>query len=246
MRRTFDQAEFTVHCQYLGVASGGFSDDFNTDVADVNLSKLQTAFAAEASTRILPDDDYGVHLVDNEHAALPAAALVTDDFNHNLTLRPADCIPLVLTDRPKHLLALIHCGRRELDADSIGRTIALMSDQFGSRPEDLSAYLGPGIKARSYILPRDVRQSLDHPAWQTAVRPVDPENISLDLFGFAQAELGRLGVAASAITVSNIDTATNPLYFSYYGATRHDKPCGLNGFVVAMTRRSAAEQTLAA
>jgi YfiH family protein len=79
-----------------------------------------------------------------------ADCLVTDRPGSYLSVRTADCIPILLADERLHVVAALHAGWR-----GTAQTIALAAVEtlrhgFGSRPQDLVAAIGPGICVKCY------------------------------------------------------------------------------------------------
>src|SRR5207248_2062038 len=74
-----------------------------------------------------------------------ADVLLTDRRDRWLSLRFADCVPILAYDRRACALALAHAGWRGTLADSAGAAVRGLADAFGSRPQDLLAAIGPSI-----------------------------------------------------------------------------------------------------
>lgn len=80
----------------------------------------------------------------------PADAMITAELGLGLFWGFADCAPILLYDPRHKVVALAHGGWRGA-AGAIGpRTIGVMAERFGSRPEELLAGVGPGIQACCY------------------------------------------------------------------------------------------------
>lgn len=81
---------------------------------------------------------------------MPADAMITAEPELGLFWGFADCAPILLYDPRHKVVALAHGGWRGA-AGAIGpRTIQVMAERFGSRPEDLRAGVGPAIQACCY------------------------------------------------------------------------------------------------
>lgn len=234
MRKIFRFSSYSVRCDFVGIVSGGFSEKYNSDVAIQNMKQLVASHKSEHASRIIPGMDYEARFASPFEDVIKAGSLITDVSGHTLTLRPADCIPLIVFSRKRPLLALIHCGRRELDADIVRKTIRIMRVKWHVQTNELEAYLGPGIKKDSYLLPIKVKSNLQHVNWGDYTTTLG-DRIALDLFGFASFELVKAGIKETAIDSSSIDTATDPAYYSHYATRNFGKQPGLNGFAVTIT-----------
>ncbi len=97
-------------------------------------------------------------------------ALITSEKNVPLVIRTADCAPILIHDKPKNILALVHAGRKGSVKEIISKTIAKM----GSNPKDLTVSIGPCIDKCCY--PTDIRRlNLE----QLAKAGVPKENIEV-------------------------------------------------------------------
>jgi YfiH family protein len=90
--------------------------------------------------------------------ALPEAdILVSDDSSVCLAIQTADCVPLLLADRRTGAVGAVHAGWRGLAARAPQVAVEAMASEFGSRPADLVAAIGPSIGASRYEVGVDVR-----------------------------------------------------------------------------------------
>lgn len=82
---------------------------------------------------------------------LPAAdALVSASAGVLLTIRTADCVPILLVAPAARAVAAVHAGWRGTLAGVVERTVAVMYDRYGARPPTISAAIGPAIGGCCY------------------------------------------------------------------------------------------------
>jgi YfiH family protein len=72
-------------------------------------------------------------------------ALISGQPGLTLAIRTADCLPLLIADAANKAVAAVHAGWRGVVREVGPRAIEAMARQFGSRPDDLTVVLGPGI-----------------------------------------------------------------------------------------------------
>lgn len=72
-------------------------------------------------------------------------ALITNRPGIALSIRTADCLPILIADPAKRAIAAIHAGWRGTVQWIVPKTVQAMGQQFGSRPEDLVVVVGPSI-----------------------------------------------------------------------------------------------------
>jgi len=74
-----------------------------------------------------------------------ADALITNQPGLLLTVQVADCVPILLADKKRHAIAAIHSGWRGTLQRIAEKALGRMQMEFGTRPQDVIAALGPGI-----------------------------------------------------------------------------------------------------
>jgi len=85
-------------------------------------------------------------------------ALVTRTPGVAVSIRTADCFPILLADPDTHAVAAIHAGWRGTAAGVVTSTLARMRSEFGTHAENVYAAIGPGIGPCCYEVGVDVAQ----------------------------------------------------------------------------------------
>ena len=67
-----------------------------------------------------------------------------------LTVRTADCIPVLIADRKRKALGAFHAGWRGTLARMVEKGVGETRAKFGSEPKDIFAAIGPGIHRCCY------------------------------------------------------------------------------------------------
>jgi hypothetical protein len=83
-------------------------------------------------------------------------ALVTDQTGVSVSVRTADCYPILLADQRRGAVAAVHAGWRGTAAGIVAKTIQRMHERFGNDAGDLRVAIGPGIGACCYEVGLDV------------------------------------------------------------------------------------------
>ena len=76
--------------------------------------------------------------------------LITAEPSTVLAIYVADCGAIWLADRKTGVIGLLHSGKKGTESNIFGEALRLMGEQFGSRPEDVTAVLGPCIRPPDY------------------------------------------------------------------------------------------------
>jgi len=118
-------------------------------------------------TRLAPLSQEGMASLKQIHSGVALAAqqpgsagegdaLVTGTPGLRLSVRSADCYPILLADTKHRAAAAVHAGWRGTAGRIIVETIAKMSAQFGTSPADIVAAIGPGIGLCCYEVGAEV------------------------------------------------------------------------------------------
>jgi len=78
--------------------------------------------------------------------------LLTSKCGVVLAIYVADCGAIWLADRKTGAIGLLHSGKKGTESDIFSNALALMAECFGTKPEDVTAVLGPCIRPPDYDL----------------------------------------------------------------------------------------------
>ena len=91
-------------------------------------------------------------------AVLRGDGMMTDEPGVLLGIQTADCIPVLVADRKNRAVAAFHAGWRGTLARIVENGVGRMRLEFGSKPENLIASIGPGIGQCCYSIGDEVRE----------------------------------------------------------------------------------------
>jgi YfiH family protein len=89
-----------------------------------------------------------------------ADGIICDVPGLPLTLRFADCTPLIVYDSRRHAVGLGHAGWRGTLANMATALVEAMTAAYGSDPSDLTAVIGPAIGPCCYEVGDEVVQAV--------------------------------------------------------------------------------------
>ena len=90
---------------------------------------------------------------------LEGDALMTNVPGLLLVIRTADCLPVLLYDPSGPAVAAVHCGWRGTEKRILEKAVKAMGEAYGSKPEEMTAALGPCIGAACYEVGVEVRKA---------------------------------------------------------------------------------------
>jgi YfiH family protein len=117
------------------------------------------------SSRVVFADGPGVHG--------EADTLITDKIGFVLSIRTADCVPILIADPAHHAVAAVHAGWRGTVAGILKKTLAEMAARFGTVPDEALVAIGPAIGPCCFEVGPEVAVQFGHPAEKTHVDLID-------------------------------------------------------------------------
>ena len=147
-------------------------------------------------------------------------------------VRTADCVPVLLYDPVKRVVAAVHAGWKGTVLHISEKTVELMTVKYRSDAADIRAVLGPSIGPESFQVGEEVAEhfkNADFPMadiWSFQGKG-DGSPMSgghhIDLWKANRWLLEKAGVKPEYIQISGIDTFTDNSFFS---ARREGVQCG--------------------
>jgi purine-nucleoside/S-methyl-5'-thioadenosine phosphorylase / adenosine deaminase len=224
----------------------GFTDWDNRERVAANREKFAATLGASAMPLITMRQFHSdvIHVAAAPDGDAPKAdALITSAPGLLLGVQTADCVPILLADTKRRVVAAIHAGWRGTLARIVVKTLGRMRMDFGTQSRDVVAALGPAIGRCCYEVGPEVAQAFaaqfpfaadwfDGPfeqlahgeeplwlPWLTMMPPghvPPPPRVQLDLRASNRWQLIDAGVPEKQIAVNDLCTACRTdLLFSY-------------------------------
>ena len=163
-------------------------------------------------------------------------ALITNVPGVAISVRTADCIPVLLYDAVHNAVAAVHAGWRGTVQRISRKVIAEMQRRYGTSSSDLKAVIGPGIGPDSFQVGQEVADEFRNAGFPMVEILLDcgPKNptvdnpmnggLHIDLWKANQWLLEQAGVKPQNIQVAGICTYRNNDRF--FSARREGLKCG--------------------
>ncbi|MCM0648747.1 peptidoglycan editing factor PgeF [Clostridium swellfunianum] len=131
-------------------------------------------------------------------------ALITDKKNVAVGIFTADCVPVLIFDKAKQVIAAVHSGWKGTLNGISANTVLELINNYGSIPEDLIVYIGPHNRGCCYEIGKDVEELfLDNKLYRD-LEIVNQGNLNLERCIVAQLE--HVGVQQKNIKCIDICT----------------------------------------
>ena len=150
-------------------------------------------------------------------------ALVTNVPGLGVSVQTADCIPVLISDARKMVVAAVHAGRKGVAGGVLPGTIERMREEYGCEPRDMRAALGPAISGERYEVGEECLPPFRerHRNWRDFTTPLGRGKWLLDLPLVARLQLASAGIPESRIGAPGPCTfSESSRFFSY----RRDGP----------------------
>lgn len=154
---------------------------------------------------------------DEEPSTDPVAdAHFTDQSELTLTIRVADCCPVIVCSADGALVGIAHAGWRGTVGGVVPELVHAMA-RWGNYEslQEFVAWIGPCAEVERYVVGGDVAERCA--AWPEALRaiPHHRDRFHLDLRTILRHQLAEVGLSERSITVSCGGTIGDRRYHSY-------------------------------
>lgn len=171
------------------------------------------------NVRVVTEEDRGNGII-KPRPYTDVDGMITNVPGLTLATFYADCVPLFFVDPVHRAVGLSHSGWKGT-AGKIGRaTVQAMAGEYGTRPEDLYACIGPSICQNCYEVSEDVtaqfREAFPPSDWDELFYRKENGRYQLDLWEANRKVLSEAGIPKERISLPGLCTCCNPqLLFSH-------------------------------
>lgn len=217
---------------------GNFSDDNPIDIHE-NREILSRMWYMDIVDFIVPHQTHSsnVLVIDEDfHSLAPSDkidalygvdATITHLKNIFLCATTADCVPILLFDTKKDIIAAVHAGWKGIVDNIIDNTVGKMKENYQSDPTDIVAAIGPSISLKHYEIGADVVVKFK----KTGIDLKDASffnektnKLHINLKQIALDKLVMLGISSKHIETTDLCTYDNAELF--FSARRQSVHCG--------------------
>ena len=212
------------HCFSI-ISAGNMSYSWGEkEEVDINIENFYRLIETDRKKRIsiLPQHKNKIVIVDERDSGktLECDGLITESQNIALSLCPADCVPIIITNkesRDNNFVSLIHAGARSTNLKIVKKAINLIACYFDVKPSQLLVLIGPGIHKCCYNSWKMAIRLLINPSWRH-----DINGFYIDLINQNKKQIQGSGVLEDNIIIASECTCCkydennkNYLFFSH-------------------------------
>lgn len=157
---------------------------------------IDSAFMSESKER----QTEMLHGVDAVMTALPHTCI---------GVSTADCVPVLLCDIQKHVIAAVHAGWRGTVARIVELCVKEMMQIHGCNPDDIKAVIAPSIGPDAFEVGDEVYAAFENGGFPMEKIATRHAKWHIDLWEANRLQLLACGVPATNIEVTGICTYTN-------------------------------------
>ena len=199
------------------------------NVEDMVLSKQTHT----TNVRVVTAEDKGKGVM-RERNYTDVDGMITNVPGICLVTSYADCVPLYFVDPVKKAIGLSHSGWRGTVGKIGKNTVQLMQENFGSKPEDLLAAVGPSVCMDCYEVSEDVieqfKEAFEKKYWEDLFYKKENGKYQLNLWEANRLIMLEAGIKEEHISMPGICTCCNPEFLFSHRAS-HGKRGNLGAFL---------------
>ena len=151
-----------------------------------------------------------IFLTEKPTGRLDCDALITKEPNLKLTVKTADCTPVLLADPQNHIVGAVHAGWKGAFQGILENTIFAMI-RHGAELKNIIAAVGPHLTQASFQVTENMVSLF--PKTEMHFFKNTENGTYFDFTGYVVHRLNRIGI--SNVEVFDIDTFQNTDYNSY-------------------------------
>lgn len=234
---SFDKTGIVKHCfttRYGGVSCGiyssmnlGMSRGDDVNAVRENYGIICNALGLETSSLVLSKQIHSDNIITitekdrgkgfDREGFDDADGLISNVKGITLTAFFADCVPIFLLDPVKKAIGVVHAGWRGTALRIAAKGVERMCEEYGSKPWDILAGIGPSIGKCHYEVDTDVASAIIKACGSETVAETEKNNkFMLDLWQANRLILNSAGVCDDNITIAFECTyCHNDKYFSH-------------------------------
>ena len=210
------------HCKTMNIST---KRGDKPEAVEENRRRIAAAIGVEPDRMVYTQQTHTtnvvvVHAGDEGRTFEETDGMITNVPGICLVTFYADCVPLYFVDPVKKVIGLNHSGWRGTVGKMAKVTVERMTEEYGTRPEDIVAAIGPSICQDCYEVSEDViaqfQENYDKKYWGKLYYAKGNGKYQLNLWKANEINFLESGILKEHIAVTNVCTCCNPdILFSH-------------------------------
>lgn len=163
---------------------------------------------------IFADSSYGGEGILKEQRFQEADGLITNEKNLAILIFFADCVPVLIADKKKKIIAAIHSGWKGTYKNIVGKAVCQLITDFHCNPEDLLCAIGPCISVCHFEVSEELFSDMTA-LYGEDIGKIEDGKYYLDLKKTVKKQLLQHNIPSSQIVISDQCTVCNSDLYSY-------------------------------
>ncbi len=223
---------------YSSFNMGNYSDDSPLNIFE-NRKILANMFYMDINDFIIPHQTHSSNVlkVDDAFLSLDHStaietmygidAVITDKKEKFVCATTADCVPIIIYDKKREVIAAIHAGWKGTSGRIVNNTISEMQTHYGSSTQDMIVGVGPSISIKHYEVGDEVVEELIKSGYDMSDPAVCVKKKSTSKYHINLMEINRRVLVDLGVPEENIETTElctyekQELFFSARRQTEH-------------------------
>ncbi len=187
------------------------------DIVQSNRDEFFDKLGIKSQRLAIPQQIQGdnIEVIDEPGTYSDVDALITEENDIYLVVSTADCLPVAVYDKSKKVIANIHSGWRGTEKKIVTKAVKKMMTKFGSKPENMVVFIGPGINRHNFEVGPEVAELFD----KKYIEESDGK-FYVDLLANVKDQLKELGIIDDNIECCDLCTYDEEEYLHSH---RRDK-----------------------
>ena len=195
----------------FSTAKGGRNFNKDTDEGFQNLERTKEHY--ELQTIGYLNQIHSDLIIDFDGNIKDGDAIITDKFKTAVGVFTADCVPVIMVDTTKGVIAAVHSGWKGTKTLIVSKTIERLQEDYDVKAKDIRVYIGPHIGGCCYEVNRELIEEFTREDIYSNIK-ISEDN-KLDLEKCILAQLLKKGIKEENISTTNTCTACDKQYKLY-------------------------------
>lgn len=155
--------------------------------------------------------DWILHVDENNCSSMigkEGDAMITTCSSLAIGVFTADCVPILLSDRKKSVIAAVHAGWRGTEQQIVYKTALMMQEKYGCDAMDIICAIGPHIGVCCFEVSREIFDCFEH-------KIMKESRYYVDLSAENRFQLMKAGIPADHIDNQQYCTRCSPNLHSF-------------------------------